>query len=118
LNDKLDWTQKLGDAFLGQQKAVMDAVQRLRARAQAEGNLKSTKEQEVKAEQIPVEATPPPAVTAPTSPAAPAAPAVSTQSTTVITIQPTNKLAADIEHARAQAQEVLADGLHHAIDRR
>ena len=33
MNDKLDWTQKLGDAFLAQQKDVMDAVQRLRAKA-------------------------------------------------------------------------------------
>ena len=39
MNEKLDWTQKLGDAFLAQQKDVMDAVQRLRAKAQAEGNL-------------------------------------------------------------------------------
>lgn len=50
MNDKLDWTQKLGDAFLAQQKDVMDAVQRLRATAQAHGNLKSTKEQTVKTE--------------------------------------------------------------------
>jgi Protein of unknown function (DUF3300) len=44
LNDKLDMTQKLGDAFLAQQKDVMDAVQRLRAKAYAAGNLKSGKE--------------------------------------------------------------------------
>ncbi|BCL74369.1 hypothetical protein JHS3_01050 [Jeongeupia sp. HS-3] len=47
MNDKLDWTQKLGDAFLAQQKGVMDAAQRLRAKAQAQGNLKSGKEQTV-----------------------------------------------------------------------
>jgi hypothetical protein len=35
LNDKLDWLQKLGDAFLGQQQELMAAVQRLRARAQS-----------------------------------------------------------------------------------
>src|SRR5262245_24823049 len=29
MNEKLDWTQKLGDAFLAQQADVMDAVQRL-----------------------------------------------------------------------------------------
>lgn len=29
MNEKIDWTQKLGDAFLAQQKDVMDAVQRL-----------------------------------------------------------------------------------------
>lgn len=51
MNDKLDMTQKLGDAFLGQQKDVMSAVQRLRARAQAAGNLKSGKEQTVTTEQ-------------------------------------------------------------------
>ena len=50
MNDKLDWTQDLGDAFLGQQKDVMDSVQRLRAKAQDSGNLKSTKEQVVREE--------------------------------------------------------------------
>ncbi len=40
MNEKLDWTQKLGDAFLAQQKGVMDTVQKLRAKAEAEGNLK------------------------------------------------------------------------------
>ena len=53
MNEKLDWTQKLGDAFLAQQKECMDAVQRLRAKAKAEGNLKSTKEQTVKTEPAP-----------------------------------------------------------------
>ena len=33
MSDKLDWTQKLGDAVLAQQPDVMDAVQRLRAKA-------------------------------------------------------------------------------------
>ncbi|MEW6586370.1 MAG: DUF3300 domain-containing protein [Nitrospirota bacterium] len=47
MNDKLDWTMKLGEAFLEQQKAVMDSVQRLRKQAQAAGNLKNTKEQVV-----------------------------------------------------------------------
>ena len=47
MNDKLDWTEKLGDAFLAQQKDVMDAVQRLRAKAKAQGNLSSGKEQRV-----------------------------------------------------------------------
>src|SRR5512144_3326093 len=45
--DKLDWTQKLGDAMLAQQSDVMDAIQRLRTRAQSNGKLKSTKEQTV-----------------------------------------------------------------------
>jgi len=50
MNDKIDWTQKLGDAFLAQQKDVMEASQRLRAKAVAEGNLKTSKEQKVTTE--------------------------------------------------------------------
>ena len=50
MSEKLDWTQKLGDAFLAQQKDVMNTVQALRAKAQAAGNLKTTKEQVVKVE--------------------------------------------------------------------
>ena len=50
MDGKLDWTQKLGDAVLAQQKELMDAIQRLRARAQAQGNLKSTPEQTVTVE--------------------------------------------------------------------
>jgi len=50
MNDKLDWTQKLGDAFLSQQKDVLATVQKLRAKAEKEGNLKSNKEQTVKVE--------------------------------------------------------------------
>jgi hypothetical protein len=53
MSEKLDWTQKLGDAFLAQQKDVMDAVQRLRAKAKESGNLKSSKEQAVKTEAAP-----------------------------------------------------------------
>ena len=33
MNDQLDWTQKLGDAMIGQQKDVADSIQRLRAKA-------------------------------------------------------------------------------------
>lgn len=47
MNDQLDWTQKLGNAFLAQQKDVMNTIQSLRAKAQAQGNLKTTKEQKV-----------------------------------------------------------------------
>ena len=47
MSDKLDWTQKLGDAVLAQQPDVMDSIQRLRLRAQDNGKLKSTKEQTV-----------------------------------------------------------------------
>jgi uncharacterized membrane protein YgcG len=47
MSEKLDWTQTLGDAFLEQQKDVMDTVQTLRQKAMEAGNLKSTKEQKV-----------------------------------------------------------------------
>jgi uncharacterized protein DUF3300 len=47
MNEKLDMTQRLGDAFLAQQKDVLDAVQRLRGRADQAGNLKSGNEQTV-----------------------------------------------------------------------
>jgi hypothetical protein len=53
MNEKLDWTQKLGDAFLAQPKDVMDVVQRLRAKAQAQGNLESNEQQKVTVEQTP-----------------------------------------------------------------
>lgn len=42
MNDKIEWTQQLGDAFLGRQSDLLAAVQTLRARADAAGNLKST----------------------------------------------------------------------------
>lgn len=51
MNDKLDWTQKLGDAFLAQQSDIMDTVQKLRAKAAAAGHLKSNEQQVVKTEQ-------------------------------------------------------------------
>jgi hypothetical protein len=47
MNEKLEWTEKLGNAFLSQQKDVMTSVQRLRKKAQESGNLKTTKEQKV-----------------------------------------------------------------------
>jgi hypothetical protein len=51
MNQKLDWTEKLGDAFLAQQKDVLDTVQKLRQKAQEAGNLKTTEQQVVKVEQ-------------------------------------------------------------------
>ncbi|RYZ98651.1 MAG: DUF3300 domain-containing protein, partial [Moraxellaceae bacterium] len=39
MSEDVDWTQRLGDAFLGDEESVMDAVQRLRKRAYATGNL-------------------------------------------------------------------------------
>jgi len=47
MSEKLDWTEQLGDAFLAQQSDVMNAVQKLRAEAQAAGNLQSTPQQSV-----------------------------------------------------------------------
>ncbi len=70
LNDKLDWTQKLGDAVLAQQADVMAAVQRLRVKAQAEGNLQTTAQQTVAA--------------------APAQAAAGAPQQTIITIEPAN----------------------------
>jgi len=43
----LDWTAALGSAFLNQQQDVLGAVQQLRAKAQATGNLVSTPQQQV-----------------------------------------------------------------------
>lgn len=53
MSDKLDWTQKLGDAVLAQRADVMAAVQRLRVKAKDAGNLSSSKEQTVKTEAAP-----------------------------------------------------------------
>ena len=50
MNEKLDWTQKVGDAFLGQQGEVMDSIQRLRKLAQNSGNLQSNEQQVVRSE--------------------------------------------------------------------
>ncbi len=47
MSEKLDWTQKLGDAFLAQPQDVMATVQLLRAKAQAAGYLQSTPQQAV-----------------------------------------------------------------------
>jgi hypothetical protein len=56
MDEKLDWTQKVGDAFLAQQKDVMDMVQQLRAQAKAAGNLASDEHMTVKTEQAPATA--------------------------------------------------------------
>jgi len=47
MDDKLDWTQTVGNAFLAQQGDVMDSVQRLRRQALAAGHLASTPQQVV-----------------------------------------------------------------------
>ncbi len=47
LSENIKWTTDLGNAFLAQQNDVMDAVQRMRKKAQDAGNLKSTEQQKV-----------------------------------------------------------------------
>jgi hypothetical protein len=75
LNEKIDWMQKLGDAFLDQRKETMDAIQRMRAKAQAQGNLQSNEQQKVIVEA---------AAAQPAAPGQPAPPAEQT----VIKIEP------------------------------
>ena len=50
MNENLDWTEQLGEAFLAQEQQVMDTVQNLRQRAYAAGNLRSTDELRVEPE--------------------------------------------------------------------
>jgi Protein of unknown function (DUF3300) len=45
--ENIQWMTDVGNAFLAQQKDVMDAVQRMRAKAQGTGNLKTGSEQKV-----------------------------------------------------------------------
>lgn len=47
LADDIQWTTDLGNAFLAQQSDVMDAVQRMRGRAQGKGSLVSNEQQKV-----------------------------------------------------------------------
>ena len=50
LNRDVRWTTDLGNAFLAQQQDVMDAVQRMRQRAQQNGRLATTAQQTVRYE--------------------------------------------------------------------
>ena len=52
LTDDIQWTTDLGNAFLAQQGDVMDAVQRMRQKAEGTGSLKSTSEQVVETRTI------------------------------------------------------------------
>jgi hypothetical protein len=72
MSEHMDWTRDLGVAYRSQKDAVLFAVQQLRARALAAGNLKSTKEQTVQVDAIPE------------------AEATEGTATTVIRIEPTN----------------------------
>ena len=47
LADNIKWTSELGNAFLAQQSDVMDAVQRMRAKAKDAGKLKSNEQMKV-----------------------------------------------------------------------
>ena len=47
LAGNIQWTTDLGNAFLAQQSDVMDAVQRMRAKAQGTGNLQTSAQQTV-----------------------------------------------------------------------
>ncbi|HWC15946.1 MAG TPA: DUF3300 domain-containing protein, partial [Terriglobales bacterium] len=47
LANDIQWTTDLGNAFLAQQNDVMDAVQRMRKKAQDRGTLKTTEQQTV-----------------------------------------------------------------------
>jgi len=53
MDKELEWTQRLGDAVLAQQKDVLAAIQRLRARALRAGTLKSNDQQKVIVEGAP-----------------------------------------------------------------
>ena len=109
MNDKLDWLQKLGDAVLSQQQDLMAAVQRLRARAQATGQLKSTKEQNVIVE--PVAGAPaPPAGSAPGAPPPGSAPAPSATPAppTNVQVQQAPPTTVQVQPAPANVQVVQA----------
>jgi hypothetical protein len=47
MDENLDWTQRLGEAFLDQEPHVMDAIQGLRQRAERAGNLRSSEQMRV-----------------------------------------------------------------------
>ena len=57
MSEKIDLTIKIGDAFIEQQADVMNTVQVLRNKAQANGNLESNAQQKVQVEAAPTTAT-------------------------------------------------------------
>jgi uncharacterized membrane protein YgcG len=58
MDKNLSWTSSLGDAYYNQQQDVMDAVQEMRRKAEAAGNLKSTPQQTVTTQDSTVEIQP------------------------------------------------------------
>lgn len=59
MDNNLQWTEALGEAFVTQQSDVMDQVQQLRGRAQAAGTLASTPQQTVTTDGPTIEIAPP-----------------------------------------------------------
>lgn len=57
MDEKIDWSERLGDALLTQQAQVMDTVQSLRLKAKQAGNLSSSAQVvvEQKADEITIE---------------------------------------------------------------
>ena len=53
MSEKLEWTQQLGEAYLSQPDDIAASVQRLRARADASGNLKNS--EQVRVRRLPAE---------------------------------------------------------------
>lgn len=51
--DKMPWTMDLGKAFLAQHREVLDAIQRMRGKAYAEGELQSNEQQVVSTAKAP-----------------------------------------------------------------
>src|SRR5215813_4856698 len=52
LTDDIQWTTDLGNAFLAQQSDVMDAVQRMRQKAQGTGALQTNQQQKVETQTV------------------------------------------------------------------
>ena len=52
LADNIQWTTDLGNAFLAQQTDVMDAVQRMRAKAESKGTLQTSAQQTVETQTV------------------------------------------------------------------
>ena len=57
MNDDIAWTIELGEAFLAQDKDVMDAIQTMRGKAQKAGTLQTTQQQVVTVTNVVVEKT-------------------------------------------------------------
>ena len=52
LDENIQWTTDLGNAFLDQQTDVMDAIQRMRKKAKDGGKLETTKEQKIEVKTV------------------------------------------------------------------